>query len=150
MSADTDTDFGGEPMVDTGRLVPSSPYRNLRLGDLPMFKKTLIGTAIAALLGIGMANAATVIQHSPTVDADGIKEKKVILHDNGNRTVVKKKTKYNAQGQKVVKKKVVRHTAGTPSKVTVVHRAPARPVVVQKVVRPAPARTTTVIRETTG
>jgi hypothetical protein len=114
-----------------------------------MFKKTLIGTAVAALLGIGMANAATVVQHSPTVDADGVKEKKVILHDNGNRTVVKKKTKYNAYGQKVVKKKVVRHTAGTPSNVTVVHRAPARPVVVQKVVRPAATRTT-VIRETTG
>jgi hypothetical protein len=115
-----------------------------------MFKKTLVGTAVAALLGIGMANAATVVQHSPTVDADGIKEKKVILHDNGNRTVVKKKTKYNAHGQKVVKKKVVRHTAGAPKKVTVVRTVPARPVVVQKVVRPAPARTTTVIRETTG
>jgi hypothetical protein len=114
-----------------------------------MFKKTLVGTAVAALLGIGMANAATVVQHSPTVDADGIKEKKVILHDNGNRTVVKKKTKYNAYGQKVVKKKVVRHTAGTPAKVTVVKRPGNSPVVLHKTVRPAPTKTT-VIRETTG
>ncbi len=114
-----------------------------------MFKKTLIGTAVAALLGIGMANAATVIEHSPTVDADGIKEKKVVLHDNGDRTVVKKKTTYNAAGQKVVKKKVVRHTAGAPSNVTVVHRTGTTPVVVHKVVPAVPTRTT-VIRETTG
>lgn len=114
-----------------------------------MFKKTLIGTAIAALLGIGMANAATVVQHSPTVGPDGIKEKTVVHHDNGDRTVVKKKTKVHASGQKVVKKKVVRHTAGAPTNVTVVHRAGTTPVVVHKVVRPVPTRTT-VIRETTG
>ena len=111
-----------------------------------MFKKTLISTAAAALFGFGaIASAATVITHDPVVDQDGVKEKKVILHENGDRTVVKKKTSVNAYGQTTVHKKVVRHTAGAPSNVTVVHRAPD--VVVHRVERPA---TTTVIRETTN
>ena len=123
-----------------------------------MFKKTLISAAAAALFGIGaVASAATVITHDPVVDQDGVKEKKVILHENGDRTVVKKKTSVNAYGQTTVKKKIVRHTAGTPRNVTVVHRV--RPaavvvhrtqpsaVVVHRVERP---ETTTVIRETTN
>ena len=115
-----------------------------------MFKKTLISATAVALLGIGAAAfAETVVTDTPMVDQDGIKEKKVILHDNGDRTVVKKKTSVNAYGQTTVKKKVVRHTAGTPSHVTVVHRTGTNPVVVHRVVRPVPARTT-IIRETTG
>jgi hypothetical protein len=111
-----------------------------------MFKKTLISTAAAALFGIGaIASAATVITNDPVVDRDGVKEKKVILHENGDRTVVKKKTSVNGYGQTTVHRKVVRHTAGTHSNVMVVHRAPA--VVVHRVERPA---TTTVIRETTN
>ena len=113
-----------------------------------MFKKTLISTAAVALLGIGaIASAETVITHDPVVDQDGVKEKKVILHENGDRTVIKKKTSVNAYGQTTVKKKVVRHVASTPTNVTVVHRTAPRAVVVQRVERPA---TTTVIRETTN
>jgi len=114
-----------------------------------MFKKTLISTAAAALFSIGaIASAATVITQDPVVDQDGIKEKKVILHENGDRTVVKKKTSVNAYGQTTVKKKVVHHSAGTPSNVTVVHRS-ATPAVVVHRVQPAVPATTTVIRETT-
>jgi hypothetical protein len=114
-----------------------------------MFKKILIGATAAALLGIGAAaSAATVVTESPKLDQDGIKEKKVILHDNGDRTVVKQNTSVNAYGQTTMKKKVVRHTAGAPSNMTVVHRTSTSPVVVQRIVRPVPTRTT-VIRETT-
>jgi len=113
-----------------------------------MFKKTLIGAAAAALFGIGaIASAATVITSDPVMDQDGVKEKKVILHENGDRTVVKKKTSVNAYGQTTVKKKVVRHVASAPKNVTVVHRTRPAAVVVHRVERPA---TTTVIRETTN
>ena len=115
-----------------------------------MFKKTLIGAAAVALLGVSAVSfAETVITHDPVVDQDGIKEKKVILHENGDRTVVKKKTQVNAYGQTTVKKKVVRHVATGPTNVTVVHRTGTSPVVVHRVVRPAPVTTTIIRRETT-
>jgi hypothetical protein len=145
----TDRIFGTQPMAEIPPSRDSYRHPNAFQGD-DMFKKSILGAAAVALLGIsGLTLATTVIDHSPVVGQDGIKEKKVILHDNGDRTVVKKKTQVNAYGQTSVKKKVVRHAAGTPSNVTVVHRTGAPAVVVHRVVRPVPARTT-IIRETTG